>query len=74
MANRIRNVDFYQKFTAALMNIPPSKILIVDECRDDRYMFRRYLEQSTDLSYTILETSTDEECLALAREESPSCI
>ncbi|HIA46943.1 MAG TPA: response regulator, partial [Candidatus Hydrogenedentes bacterium] len=50
------------------------KILVVDDCREDRYTYRRFLEQSKDLSYTILETKTGEEGLALAREESPMCI
>lgn len=56
------------------MNAQPSKILVVDDCREDCFTYRRFLEQSTDLSYTILETRTAEEGLALAREESPSCI
>jgi len=56
------------------MSTSPSKILVVDDCREDRYTYRRFLEQSTDLSYTILETNTGEEGLALAREESPACI
>lgn len=50
------------------------KILVVDDCREDRYTYRRFLEQSKDLSYTILETKTGEEGLALTREESPVCI
>ncbi len=56
------------------MSTSPSKILVVDDCREDRYTYRRFLEQSKDLSYTILETKTGEEGLALAREESPTCI
>jgi len=48
------------------MSASPSKILVVDDCREDRYTYRRFLEQSKDLSYTILETKTGEEGLALA--------
>ena len=57
-----------------LSEYSPFKILAVDDCRDDRYMFHRYIEQSNDFSYTILKTSTGKEGLAMAREESPSCI
>ena len=51
-----------------------AKILVVDDNRDDCYLYRRYLEHATDVSYSIIESKTGAEGLALAREESPSCI
>ncbi|MFN6537190.1 MAG: PAS domain S-box protein [Nostoc sp. EkiNYC01] len=52
----------------------PLTILIIDDSPEDRQVYRRYLLQDQEHSYTILEAESGEEALALCQELQPEGI
>jgi CheY-like chemotaxis protein len=50
------------------------KILIVDDCLEDRETYRHYLQRDNKYTYKILQAETGEEGLALCRQELPDAI
>ncbi|MCX7593474.1 MAG: ATP-binding protein [Fischerella sp.] len=49
-------------------------ILIIDDCPEDRQVYRRYIQQNQQHHYTILEEETGESALELCRQFHPDCI
>lgn len=49
-------------------------LLVIDDNPDDRLLYRRTLQKSTDDSYSMLEAQNGEEGLALLETEIPHCI
>lgn len=56
------------------MNSKSLKILIVENCAEDRALYRRYLKQDSQYSYTILESETAESGLAQCGKANPDLI
>ncbi|MBU7584468.1 MAG: PAS domain S-box protein [Nostoc sp. TH1S01] len=54
--------------------VQPLTILIIDDSPEDREVYRRYLLQDQEYSYTILESSSGEKALELYRQSSTDCI
>lgn len=52
----------------------PLTVLIIDDCLEDRQVYRRYLLQDQEHNYTILEEESGEGALALCRQFQPDCI
>ncbi|MBD2414984.1 hybrid sensor histidine kinase/response regulator [Nostoc calcicola FACHB-389] len=52
----------------------PLTVLIIDDSPEDRQVYRRYLLQDQEHSYTILEAESGEEALALCQELQPEGI
>lgn len=52
----------------------PIKILIVDDCDDDRFLYRRALSDVSDISYTILECENGEQGLDIAAHGKLDCV
>lgn len=52
----------------------PLTVLIVDDCPEDRQVYRRYLLQDQEYSYTILEEESGEGALTLCRQFQPDGI
>lgn len=50
------------------------KILIVDDCLEDRETYRHYLQRDNKYTYKILQAETGQEGLALCRQELPDAI
>ncbi|BAZ68703.1 two-component hybrid sensor and regulator [Fischerella sp. NIES-4106] len=50
------------------------KILLVDDCLEDRAIYRRYLLQDKQHTYNILEAQTGEEGLQLCQQQFPDVI
>ncbi|RAM53203.1 MAG: hypothetical protein C6Y22_01895 [Hapalosiphonaceae cyanobacterium JJU2] len=50
------------------------KILLVDDCLEDRAIYRRYLLQDKQHTYNILEADTGEEGLQLCQQQLPDVI
>lgn len=50
------------------------KVLVIDDSEDDRMLYRRALNKSTDTSYTIIEADDGDEGLRLIEEAQPACI
>jgi signal transduction histidine kinase len=50
------------------------RILIVDDSREDRFTFRRYLERCHDPSYSIVEAESGEDGLTKCRQLRPDCV
>jgi hypothetical protein len=49
-------------------------ILIIDDCPEDRQVYRRYILQNQQHHYAILEEETGESALELCRQFHPDCI
>ncbi|AFY44885.1 PAS domain-containing protein [Nostoc sp. PCC 7107] len=49
-------------------------VLIIDDSPEDREVYRRYLLQDQEYSYTILESESGEEALELYRQFQTDCI
>ncbi len=49
-------------------------ILIVDDCHEDRQTFRRYLHQSSNYIYSVIESEFGEEALELCSILQPDCV
>jgi CheY-like chemotaxis protein len=56
------------------MNQPQRTVLIVDDSKEDRELYRRYLLSEEDYSYTILEAQLGEQGLELWQEHQPDVI
>ncbi|MBE9004289.1 PAS domain-containing protein [Fortiea sp. LEGE XX443] len=54
--------------------VQPLTVLIIDDSPEDRQVYRRYLLQDQEYSYTILESESGEEGLALYQQFCPDCI
>jgi PAS domain S-box-containing protein len=52
----------------------PLTVLIVDDCPEDRQVYRRYLLQDQEHSYTILEEESGEGALTLCEQFQPDAI
>jgi signal transduction histidine kinase len=50
------------------------RILIVDDSREDRFAFRRYLERCKDPAYSVAEAESGEDGLMQCRSQLPDCI
>ncbi len=50
------------------------KILLVDDCPEDRTIYRRYLLQDKQHTYNIIEADTGEEGLQLCQQQLPDVI
>src|SRR5438105_1909037 len=50
------------------------RILIIDDSEDDRLLYRRTLQKSTDATYGISEANEGEEGLKRIQEASPACV
>ncbi|WP_373539344.1 response regulator [Chamaesiphon sp.] len=57
------------------MNTQPCRtVLIVEDCPEDREMYRRYLLRDRDYDYTIVEASFGKEGLNLWRQHQPDAV
>ncbi|MBD2676184.1 MULTISPECIES: PAS domain S-box protein [Nostoc] len=54
--------------------VQPLTVLIIDDSPEDRQVYRRYLLQDQEHSYTILEAELGEEALALCQQLQPKGI
>ncbi|MFN6469215.1 MAG: PAS domain S-box protein [Nostoc sp. SerVER01] len=54
--------------------VQPLTVLIIDDSPEDRQVYRRYLLQDQEHSYTILEAESGEEALALCQQLQPQGI
>ncbi|BBD58957.1 two-component hybrid sensor and regulator [Nostoc sp. HK-01] len=54
--------------------VQPLTVLIIDDSPEDREVYRRYLLQDQEYSYTILESESGEEALELYRQFQTDCI
>ncbi|MEA5568160.1 PAS domain-containing protein [Anabaena sp. UHCC 0399] len=52
----------------------PLTILIIDDCPEDRQVYRRYLQQDQEQCYQILEQESGEDALALCQKLQPDGI
>ncbi len=52
----------------------PLRVLIIDDNRSDRKVFRRFLRQDTRREYLIFESESGAESLELAKAMHPDCI
>lgn len=52
----------------------PLRILIVDDCREDRELYRRLIARGFDQEHIVAETETAEEALARIASAEPHCI
>ena len=52
----------------------PRRILIVDDCPEDREVFRRFMTDWGQARYVIAEADSGEDGLALCREQPPDCV
>jgi len=50
------------------------KILVIDDAEDDRLLYSRALQKSTDVHYTVTEASDGEEGLNRVQADQPACI
>lgn len=50
------------------------RVLLIDDCPEDRETYRRLLADGVSYDYEFLEAETAEEGLALCRSEEPDCI
>ncbi len=49
------------------------KILIIDDCPEDREIYIRYLGQQSGKNFQIIESESGEEGLALCKQQQPDC-
>ncbi len=49
------------------------KILIIDDCAEDREIYIRYLGQQSEREFEIIESESGEEGLLLCKQEQPDC-
>ncbi|MDM9384227.1 PAS domain S-box protein [Chlorogloeopsis sp. ULAP01] len=56
------------------MTIVTPRVLLVDDCQEDRETYRRYLQRDQQYTYRILEATTGEEALFLCRQQFPDVI
>ncbi len=49
------------------------KVLIIDDCPEDREIYIRYLGQQAEKSFKIIESESGEEGLELCKQEQPDC-
>ena len=49
------------------------KVLIIDDCPEDREMYIRYLGQQSEKEFKIIESESGEEGLELCKREHPDC-
>jgi len=52
----------------------PLRILIVDDCREDRELYRRLIGRGFDQDHIVAETETAEEALARIQVAEPHCV
>lgn len=52
----------------------PLKVLIIEDCAEDRETYKRYLMGSVEYDFTFLESSTVDKGLDLSRQERPDCL
>jgi DNA-binding response OmpR family regulator len=55
-------------------NTRPHRILIVDDSRADRDLYRRLIARGSEADYMFWETESGEEGLRLYRSEHPDCV
>jgi PAS domain S-box-containing protein len=56
------------------MDLVARTILIIDDCPEDRELYRRYLLRDQDYSYTVLEASLGQDGLELWQQQQPDII
>ncbi len=56
------------------MNNKPTTVLIIDDCQEDREIFRRFLDQNTQQTFRILEADCGTDGWELCQTEQPDCI
>lgn len=49
-------------------------LLIVDDCPEDRALYRRYLQRDSEYEYTVLEAESGQQGLALWQQHSPDAV
>lgn len=52
----------------------PLRILVVDDCPEDREMYRRLLSRHDEQEYVFCDAATATEALQLCRHDEPDCI
>lgn len=52
----------------------PLRILIVDDCREDRDLYRRFIDQTFEQEHLVAETETVEDALRRIAISTPHCI
>ncbi len=52
----------------------PYRILIIEDCPEDRELYRRRIARDQEQDYLFFETSSAEEGLRLCRDLSPDCV
>ncbi|MEZ4728113.1 MAG: response regulator [Caldilineaceae bacterium] len=56
------------------MNTPQRTILLVDDSREDRFIYRRFLTREPTIAHTVLEADRGDRALAICRGAAPDCI
>gem|GEM_PF-1027210 len=57
-----------------MIDSPSITILLLDDCAEDRYFYRRSLNRDTAYTYTIVEAETGEEAFEQCRQVQPDII
>jgi len=57
-----------------VIDSPSITILLLDDCAEDRYFYRRSLNRDTAYTYTIVEAETGEEAFEQCRQVQPDII
>jgi CheY-like chemotaxis protein len=52
----------------------PHRILVIDDCPEDRELYRRLIAQGEEAAYLFWETGSGEEGLQLYHSEHPDCV
>ena len=56
------------------MSVASRLVLIVDDCAEDRFTYKRGLEEDSVRDYVVMEAESGGDGLRLCREESPDCV
>lgn len=56
------------------MNLKPFTVLIVDDCPEDRELYRRCLQDNSEFTYSILEAELGQEGLDLWQQHHPDAV
>ncbi len=55
------------------MSVDVIKVLIIDDCPEDREIYIRYLGQQSEKEFQVIESESGEEGLELCKQQQPDC-
>ena len=56
------------------MSVDVIKVLIIDDCPEDREIYIRYLGQQSEKKFKIVESESGDEGLEICRHDQPDCV